>query len=112
MSETVTVIHNVDTGKFDADGNPVYDNAHENVDGVLVAPGALADVPGDLRERGVYVKYSLYFPKSWTGKIDDVVSVIVRGSDPIKVVGHPDRYANDLCPTKWNLVIQVGGSNG
>jgi hypothetical protein len=108
----VTVIHHVDTGEFDADGNAVYNDVPENIEGVLVAPGTLEDVPGDLRERGVYVNYSLYLPKSWTGKTDDISAVTVRGNGPFKTVGYPDRYENDLCPTKWNLVIQVGGSNG
>lgn len=113
--ETVIVKHIKEDAGYDDYGNPIPSVTYEPVQNVLVAPGQLADVEEDTRPYGILIKYNLYFPKSYKTDFSDAVAVIVRSNskeDELSIIGHPDRYADNLCPTKWNMVVSVGGSDG
>lgn len=104
--ERVTVVHRELAGT-DGYRAPVYREREEAVDGVLVAPGAQADLGAD-RPEGVQVRYTLYFPRTFEGSLEGA-AVEVRG-ERLEVIGHPDRY--EPCPTDWNMVCEVGGTHG
>lgn len=107
--ETVVVTNRTETGR-DEFNNPVFTDVEEPVDNVLVAPGAAADVVDTVRPEGAEVNYTLYFPKTFTAKLE-CEKVQVRG-EWLDVIGHPDRYSDDVCPTDWNMVVTVGVIHG
>lgn len=104
--ELVTVIYR-DVESSDPYGGPIVTERREDVDNVLVAPGALADL-GEDRPEGADVRYTLYFPKAFTGQLEGS-KVEVRG-EAWEVIGHPDRFSP--CPTEWDMVCEVGGTHG
>lgn len=89
--------------------NPVFDYVDARVDDVLVAIGSQGDVIDSNRPDGVSVKYTLYFPKTFENDILERSEVEVRG-ECLRVIGMPDRWNN--CPTRWNMVCEVGVTNG
>lgn len=93
---------------YDEFHDPVYTYADEDVDNVLVAPGARHDVIESTRPDGAEVNYTLYFPKTFVGDLEGS-KVVVRG-EALDVIGHPDRF--DPCPTGWNMVVEVGAVHG
>lgn len=105
--EVVTIWHSEEVS-VDAFNKPVYEWQSESVDNVLVAVGTQADKIESNRLDGVEVKYTLYFPKTYTGSLLHA-EVEVR-SERLKVIGFPDRWNN--CPTQWNMVCEVGVVNG
>lgn len=107
--ETIVISKRTETGR-DAFNNPVFTEEETPVDNVLVAPGAAADVIDAVRLEGVEVNYTLYFPKTFTGDLE-CEKVKVRG-EWLDVIGHPDRYADEVCPTEWNMVVMVGTTHG
>lgn len=67
QGEAVTVIR---TGRvLDELGEPTYgEDAREEVESVVVAPGATADLDAS-RPEGVTVAYTLCFPKTYAGEL-------------------------------------------
>ena len=107
--ETVVVAKRTETGR-DEFNNPTFSDEETAVDNVLVAPGEAADVIESVRPEGVEVNYTLYFPKTFTGDLE-CEKVKVRG-EWLDVIGHPDRYADEVCPTDWNMVVMAGAVHG
>lgn len=112
-TETVVIKHKSwDGTSYDEDGQPLYTTSTESVSGVLVSPGDPSDVNADARPDGKYVNYTIYMPKSWSGKLTDIESITVRGGKPLPILGYPDRYNNEICPTIWDCEIHLQGSEG
>lgn len=108
QGETVTVKR--ETATLDELGEPVStETAAEAVEGVLVAPGATADLDSS-RPNGVTVAFTLHFPKSYGGELKDA-TVNVRGID-CKVVGDPQRYADGNTPGEWDMTVEVTRTDG
>lgn len=91
-------------------GAPILTERVEAVGNVLVQPGASADVVESNRPSGVNVRYTLQFPKTFTGDLEGA-KVNVRGIW-LDVVGRPDRFADNLCPTDWNMTVEAGTVDG
>lgn len=107
--EIVTVATRQPNGK-DALGNIVYEDVTTEVENVLVAPGAVDDIIGSIRPEGSEIHYTLYFPKSFSGDLENA-GITVRG-ESLKVVGKPDCFDLENCPTSWNMVVKVGTTHG
>ena len=112
--ETVTVWTRGADGE-DEFGEPVEAWTPTVVDNVLVRPLTGADLADALRPDGVRVQYSLAFPKDYDGP--DLrhakVALTARGKgwdDALDVSGSPD--ALDPCPTRWNMLVEVGRTDG
>lgn len=106
--ETVTVTRS--SVAYDELGEPTAaETSTEAVAGVLVAPGATADLDST-RPNGVTVAFTLHFPKTYAGDLKDAV-VGVRGID-CKVVGDPQRYAESDTPGEWNMTVEVTRTDG
>lgn len=82
----------------------------QTVENVLVAPQTGENL-GEDRPNGVLSAYTLYFPKAYSGPPLANAEVLVRG-DWHKVVGHPDTFDPSLCPTDWNMVVEVEVAHG
>lgn len=94
-------------GGTDAGGNPVWVFTPQVVDNVLVAPGPRSDVDGSTRPDGVSVRWTLHFPKSFTGDLRGA-EVLVRGeTTPYGVVGDPAPYTPENTPGAWNLPVEL-----
>lgn len=107
--ETVTVKTFTATGS-DPFGSPVTEEVTQQVDNVLVQPGACADVVESNRPDGAKVNYTLHFPKTFDMDLEGA-EVKVRGIW-LKVIGRPDHYTLDNTPTEWWLPVEVGTVNG
>lgn len=105
--ELILIKTPVEIGR-DEHNNPVYSMETESLDNVLVAPQEAEVLGGSTRPEGMYVKYTLYFPKVYTGDLEKAL-VCVRGQW-LEVIGDPDIW--DPCPTDWNRVVYVGGTHG
>lgn len=88
--------------------NAIYEWVSEPVENVLVAPGSAQGVSEDNRPDGTTVTYTLYFPKAFTGRLENE-RVTVRGN-MCEVIGHPDLIAQS--PTPWNMVVEVEAVHG
>lgn len=107
--ETVVVRHHEPTGETDAYGAPITETVEETVEGVLVAPGADADL-GEDRPAGVEVAWTLYFPKAYAADLERA-DVEVRG-EWCRVIGKPGAYDPSFCPTDWNRKVNVEAIHG
>lgn len=108
LGEAVTVKRTAVT--YDELGEPTATGTStETVEGVLVAPGATADLD-PTRPNGVTVAFTLCFPKTYGGDLKDA-AVNVRGID-CKVVGDPQRYAEGNTPGEWNMTVEVTRTDG
>lgn len=99
---------------FEVTGEDVYNapvtvESVETVDNVLVAPQNTEDL-GEDRPVGVEKRYTLYFPKSY-GKPIENAEILVRG-EWLRTVGYSDIYDPAICPTDWNMVVEVGVAHG
>lgn len=106
--ETVNVTRAAVT--YDELGEPDGTQATtEEVDNVVVAPGATADLDST-RPNGVTVAFTLHFPKTYGGDLKDA-TVTVRGLD-CKVVGDPQRYVGANTPGDWDMTVEVTRTDG
>lgn len=105
----MTVLRKVEVGK-DRFNNPIEEDQQDLVGNVLVAPGELADNIDSVRPNGTYATYTLMFPKTYKGELENC-DVMVRGGR-YAVIGHPDRFADENCPTEWNMTVRVGATHG
>ena len=102
-TESITVL--TPSGDRDELGEPMAgEPKREVVDGVVVCPGATSDLDAT-RPNGVSVDFSIFFPKSYEGDLRGCL-VEVRGV-PCKVVGWPQRYADEHAPGDLNMVAEV-----
>lgn len=106
-AETVTVVRFEEVG-VDELGNPIREKVPENVDGVLVAVGPQGEPSETNRPDGVTVAYTLYFPKTFTGEVDNC-GCVVRGHY-CEFTGHSDRYTQS--PNPWNMKCEVKYGEG
>lgn len=112
--EQVKVYKRVESTKNDLN-EPVYIWNVTTVEDVLVRPIRPEERQEDAeRPNRVRARYTLAFPKTFT---DDLtyckVALIDRGmdfEDALEVIGTPDRLIP--CPTKWNILVNVGRVDG
>lgn len=108
QGETVTVVREV--ASFDELGEPAgVTREREDVENVVVAPGATADLDAS-RPEGVTVAYSLSFPKTYDGDLRGC-KVLVR-EDECSVVGDPQRYTAANVPGDWDMTVEVTRVDG
>lgn len=108
--ETVTVIRRVEVGR-DPGNSPIYADEEEPVADVLVAPGPRTDLAESARPEGVEVRFTLHFPKTFTGELRGA-AISVRGEEPLRVIGSPRPYTRGNCPTRWHMPVEVGRADG
>lgn len=107
--ETVKVKTFSDSGA-DPFGAPTSSESVETVDDVLIQVGACADLFESNRPSGAKVRYTLHFPKTFSGDLEGA-EIEVRGSWH-KVIGHPDHLTLENTPTRWWMAVEVGSVNG
>lgn len=108
QGETVAVIR--PSVSRDGLGEPTYgEPEREEVAGVVVAPGATADLDAT-RPAGVTVAYTLCFPKSYARSLRGC-RVEVRGTEHA-VVGDPKPYTPENTPGTRNLTVEVTRTDG
>lgn len=110
IGETVT-LERYTTGQPDAMGDPVLIPATENIENVLVQPGATDDLPASTRPDGITVVYTLHFPKGLESYDFRGCRIEVRG-DWMEVVGDPTYYAPENTPGAWNYPVEVRRCDG
>ena len=106
--EQVTVQRSVETSK-NSRNEPRFDWQDEDVEDVICVPGPLADVTDAMRPRGVRVEWSLFWPKTYTKSLAGC-RVIIRGGEPLNIIGDPQAYAG--APTRWNRPSEAGRTDG
>lgn len=107
--ETVRVRTFTD-GEPDPFGSPVRSEVVSTVENVLVQPGASNDVSESNRPDGVLVRYTLHFPKTFSGDLEGA-EVEVRG-EWLEVIGSPKPYTMENTPTQWWLPAEVKRTDG
>lgn len=108
--ETVVVERRVETGR-DPGNNPVYEWVPEQVTGVLVAPGARADVDASIRPDGKRIRWNLHFPKGYPATLAGA-RISVRGQDARPVVGDPQHYTEANTPGRWSMPVELEDVDG
>lgn len=108
---TVTV-HRPSTSGTDRFGNSVNTWTTQTVDGVLVSPGATADLEAS-RPEGVMVAYSLHFPKTFTGSLEGCeITLPAPWAGTYRVIGSPGQYMDENTPTRWHMPVEVEVAHG
>ena len=105
---SVTVIRRQEVGK-DPFNAPICEDIREDVDGVLITPGATADLDPS-RPEGVRVAYTVHFPKGY-GKSLRGCSVVI-GGETYRVIGDPKPYMADGTPGPWAMAAEVERVDG
>ena len=103
-------------GAPDAMGDPVLIPVMEEIDNVLVQPGATDDLASGRnglsnRPDGITVIYTLHFPKGLEDHDFRGCRVKVRG-EWMEVVGDPTYYAPENTPGHWNYPVEVKRCDG
>lgn len=106
--EQVIVQRAVEVGK-NSRNEPRFEWQDETVNDVICVPGPLADVTDAMRPRGVRVEWSLFWPKTYTKPLAGC-RVIIRGGEPLHMIGDPHIYAS--APTRWNRPSEAGRTDG
>ena len=127
LTQTVRVWTRAKVGT-DPMGEPDYAWSFVDVPGVLVRPGAAADVDdsgavGGLRPDGVRVGFTLAFPKGYSGPalrharvtlLHPAYGMDLSQSDgwrtALAVSGDPQPTIP--CPTRWDTIAEVGRTDG
>ena len=110
VGELVTVITR-GVVSTDPKGNDVYGETWTDVADVLVAPGPRTDLPVVDHPEGTRIMFTLHFPKTFTGSLRGA-QVIVRGGEPLDVVGDPQPYTMANTPTRCHMPVEVVRSDG
>lgn len=107
---SVTVLRPNPTGVTDPFGAPVEgEPVSETVAGVLVTPGATADLDPS-RPEGVRVAYTVHFPKGY-GKSLRGCSVVIENRE-YRVIGDPKPYMDEGVPGPWDMPVEVEAVDG
>lgn len=117
LGEKITVLYRLSAGEDDL-GEPIFEWTAVDVHGALVRPLSGSDIDDAKRPDGIRVEYSIAMPKScpsipWAHAR---VALVDRGMDAddiegaLRVVGSPDIVTP--CPTKWNMIVEVGRVDG
>jgi hypothetical protein len=106
QGETVYVETAGDITDHDSLNAPIYEKADLiEVSNVLVLPGQRTDLVAGNRPDAARVKYTLHFPKTWTGQLENCW-IHVRG-ERLRVIGAPAFYTPKNTPTDWNMPVEV-----
>lgn len=91
------------------DGERVTATTADEVEGVLVCPGATSDAVADARPDADRTAYTLAFPKGY----DECLRGALVGIDGgwYSVVGDP-RPCRLNCPTRWWMTVEVEAVDG
>ena len=109
---TVAVLRQT-AGTADRFNNPVPGTPEqEQVDGVLVSPGATSDLEAS-RPEGVTVAYTLHFPKGCCSSLEGCdVMLPAPWSCKCRVIGNPTPYITADTPTPWHMPVEVEMAHG
>lgn len=108
--ESVVVMIREEQGR-DALDNAVFEWSEQCVENVLVAPGDVDNIVDSTRPDGSVINYTLYFPKSYEWTNLENAEIQVRG-ECFKVIGRPNYWDEQNCPTDWNMVVKIGTTHG
>ena len=101
---TVTLYERIQTGT-DAFGAPIYTEQPLQVDNVLVAPAAAADITTDVQLYGKRAEYVLCIPKGDVHHWEDCrVDFFGRSW---RVFGPPMEWMEENVPGPWNKQVKV-----
>ncbi len=101
---TVQINVKTQTGT-DAFGSPVYTEAAEDVQNVLVSPVSTSDAIDELNLTGRRIAYELCIPKGDT-HVWENTTVSFYG-EHWRTVGMPIEYIDELVPLGWNKKVKV-----
>lgn len=80
------------------------------VSNVLISPGATTELEAG-RPEGVRIVFTLHFPKTFTGSLEDCLIELPApyGGTGVKyrVVGDPYPYMDENTPTPWHMPCEV-----
>ncbi len=109
--ETVTVeVSRPGETTTDVHGNVVAGEwSTESVTGVLVAPGATADLESS-RPEGARVDMTFHFPKSYTASLKGCL--VTCGERAYRVIGDPQPYAEGNTPGPWGRAVECEAVDG
>lgn len=107
--EMVKVFRPSETGVDDLN-NPVYEYEEEAVDNVLVCPKATNNEVDGIRQEGISLGLTLHFPKTFSKSLEGC-HVECRGKR-FSVLGNPQPYTLENCPTQWWLPVEVEAFDG
>lgn len=107
-----TILRAVASG-FDSLGNVTYTDQPEQLAGVLVTPGAMADLDAE-RQEGVTKQISVHIPKSYQATLHGCRIRFNSGiyAGTWRVIGESVPYMPENTPGRWNrsaLAVQVNG---
>lgn len=109
-SISVTVVRPTTTGSTDPFGAPVEGApTRETVDGVLVTPGATADLDAS-RPEGVSVALTVHFPRDYGRPLKGCG--IEYAGEKYRVVGDPTPYMEEWVPGPWTMPVEVERVDG
>ena len=110
---TEAIVSLRDRNARDSFGNDVEAYAKPvTVGNVIVQRGACAELDST-RPEGVRVALTLHFPKTWTGMLRGAkVELSGDYAGSYRVVGDPMPYQDGLCPTDWNMPVEVEAVDG
>lgn len=103
-SVTVTVLRPVAGGETDAFGAPVETVREERVPGVLPTPGATADLDPD-RPDGTRVDMTFHFPWGYSQPLRGCS--VEYGGKTFRVVGNPERPAQEITPGPFGMKVEA-----
>lgn len=106
--ETVTV--RTPSTSYDEHMEEVTTWTDEEVENVVVAPGATSDVTDSTRPDGTRVDFTLGFPKKFSSSLRGC-RVVVRGIE-CDVVGDPQPNSAGNCPTAWWYTAEAARVDG
>ena len=105
MKGEPVIVEAVKLGTEDEFGEPTSTVADLiEVSNVLVKPGPTEDIRESMRD-GERVAYTLYWPKATPMTLDDL-RIQIRG-EWCSVIGAPRAFDVSVCPTDWNMVVEV-----
>jgi len=79
------------------------------VDDVLITPGTTSEAE-QTRPDDVEITYTLQFPNTFSGDLRGA-QIEVEG-EIYAVVGDPHPTPADMCPTRWNMQVEVTRTDG
>lgn len=110
VGETVILERRIE-GEPDAMGDPSFDVVTEDIENVLVSPGATDNLQATVRPDGTVVDYKLHIPKGYEDYTFRGCRFNVRG-EWMDVVGNPTYYIQENTPGNWNYPVEVKRCDG
>jgi len=101
---TITLYNRTQTG-VDAFNRPIYTEAAEQVENILVGEPSTDDITTELNLSGKRIAYTLGIPKgdahTWTNR------TVEFWGERFETVGAPTQGIDALVPTPWNKKVKV-----